>query len=96
MGKLRNQMNQRMKERMSCGKKTMCMVHKPTVDISSHSGFVRSLKELKKGGYTMREVKQIVVAQNMAKAQLGRQNLSCKERTQFMRIANARTPRPTR
>ena len=64
-----------------------------SVSISSPCEFRQSINRLKKGGISMKEKKALVLAQNRAKAQLRRKDLSMKEREEFTRISLIRIPR---
>lgn len=60
------------------------------ISIESPAAFRRSVKELKRGNFTLRERKALTLAQNRARASLIRKNLSDKERKQMRSIANIR------
>ncbi len=66
------------------------------IDITSPFAFRGSIKEIKKGGVTLMESRALNFAQRRAEAQLGRKNLSRKERKQFKEISKIRIPKPTR
>lgn len=66
------------------------------ISITSPSAFRESIQTLKKDGITTREKSGLVLAQNRARAQLGRANLSSKERRQFREIASMILPPVTR
>lgn len=63
------------------------------ISIKSPSAFKSSIKKLEKGGLTTREKRGLVLAQNRAKAQLKRKNLSKKEREQFKEISKIKIPK---
>lgn len=63
------------------------------VDITSPAAFRKSIKEMKKGKYTLNERRSLILAQNRAKAQLARKSLSPKERRQFTQITKIRIPK---
>lgn len=60
------------------------------ISIESPQAFRNSVKELKKGNFTLHERRALTLAQNRARASLGRKNLSNKERKQMMEVANIR------
>jgi len=66
------------------------------ISITSPSAFRKSIKTLKKGGITTREKRALVLAQNRARVQLKRKNLSRKERKQFGEISKMILPPITR
>lgn len=66
------------------------------ISITSPVAFQKSIRTIKKDGVTLKEKRALVLAQNRARAQLKRSNLSMKERIEFARIANIRLPRITR
>ncbi len=57
------------------------------ITIVSPTAFRKSIRILKKGGLTTTEKRALVLARNRATAQLGRKNLSPKERKQFRAIS---------
>lgn len=63
------------------------------ISIESPTAFKQSIKELKKNGLTKLERKCLILAQNRAKVQLHRKNLSSKERKQFKTIAKTKIPK---
>lgn len=63
------------------------------ISIKSPAAFRRAIKILKRGDFTLREMRALVLAQNRAKAQLNRRNLSPKERRQFREISKIRIPK---
>ncbi len=66
------------------------------ISITSTLAFDQSIQRIKKGGVTLEEKRGLVVAQNRARAQLQRKNLSLKERIEFNVIAGRRLPKVTR
>ena len=66
------------------------------IKISSPSEFRKSIKELMKNGLTLTEKRALTLARNRATAQLGRENLSDKEREEFMIISNMSIPKITK
>ena len=66
------------------------------ISIESPTAFRKSVATLRKGGLTGTEKQALVLAQNRARAQLKRKNLSPKERRQFRAIAAIKLPRVTR
>ena len=65
------------------------------ISITSPQAFQKSIKTIKKGGVTLKEFRGLQLAQNRARAQLGRKNLSLRERLQFNTIATMKIPRVT-
>lgn len=63
------------------------------ISITSPTAFRKSVRVLKKGGLTRGEQAALVLARNRAGAQLGRRNLSPKERKQFTAITKVRIPK---
>jgi len=63
------------------------------ISITSPTSFRKSIKELKKGGLNRKEKSALVLAQNRARAQLNRKNLSMKERKQFRQISKIKLPK---
>lgn len=63
------------------------------ISIKSPNAFRKSIRELKKGGLSLREKRALVLAQNRARAQLNRSDLSVKERLQFISISNMKIPK---
>lgn len=63
------------------------------ISIKSPTAFRGSIRKLKKGGLTLKEGRSLVLARNRAKAQLGRRNLSPKERREFTTISRTRIPK---
>ena len=59
------------------------------ISIKSPAAFNKSIRILKKGGFSTREKRALILAQNRAAAQLKRKDLSDKERSQFTKIAAA-------
>lgn len=63
------------------------------ITITSPTAFRRSIRTLRKGGLNRKEKNALVLAQNRAKVQLKRKNLSPKERRQFRQIAGIQLPK---
>ena len=63
------------------------------ITIRSPLAFDQSIQRVKKGGVTLEEKRGLVVAQNRARAQLQRKNLSLKERIQFNVIVSRKLPK---
>ncbi len=65
------------------------------ISIKSPTAFKRSISKLKKsnGRLSVREGRGLVLAQNRARVQLRRRNLSVKERRQFTAITKIKIPR---
>ena len=66
------------------------------ITIESPSKFRKSIREIKKGGVTLQEKRALVLARNIAGAQLQRKNLSAKERREFSKIKRTKLPKITR
>lgn len=66
------------------------------ITIKSPSAFRDSIALLRRGGVTRTEKNALVLAQNRARVQLRRKNLSPKERKQFRTIASVKLPKITR
>ncbi len=66
------------------------------IDTTSPTAFRRSVQTIKRGGVTLKEKRALVLAQNRARAQLNRRNLSQNERKQFTMISRMRLPKITR
>ncbi len=66
------------------------------ISITSPFAFRKSIRELKKGGITLKERRGLILAKNRAGAQLKRNNLSSKERKQFRTIAQINIPKVTK
>ncbi len=67
------------------------------IKIDTPQNFRRSIRILSKGGLTLKERRSLVLARNRATAQLGRKNLSRKERMEFREISRTEIPpTPTR
>ncbi len=66
------------------------------ISITSPNAFNDSIKRIKLGGVTVQEKRGLVLAQNRARAQLGRKNLSLKEKIQFTVIATTKLPKITK
>ena len=62
------------------------------IKIDTPSNFRKSIKILSKGGLTLKERRALILAQNRAKAQLGRKNLSDAERREFTEISREKIP----
>ena len=63
------------------------------ISITSPAAFQRSIGIIKKGGVTLQESRGLILAQNRARAQLNRTNLSIKERIEFTKIAMQKLPK---
>lgn len=66
------------------------------ITISSPSGFRRSIATIKQDGVTLKERRALILAQNRARVQLNRKNLSLKERIEFRAISAMRIPKITK
>ncbi len=67
------------------------------IKIDTPSNFRKSIRILSKGGLTLKERRALILAQNRAKAQLGRKNLSPSERREFTEISREKIlPTPTK
>lgn len=66
------------------------------MDMTSPTGFARSIKEVKKGGVTAEEKRALVLTRNRAAASAKRRNLSVKERKQMLVIARMKLPSVTK
>ncbi len=66
------------------------------ISITSPTAFKESIKKLKESGITTKEKRALVLARNRATTQLGRKNLSSKERKQFKAISKQSLPKITR
>ncbi len=66
------------------------------ISITSPFAFRKSIRELKKGGITLKERRGLILAKNRAGAQLKRNNLSAKEKKQFRTIAQINIPKVTK
>ncbi len=66
------------------------------ISITSPSAFRESIKKLKRGGVTLKEMRALQLAKNRAGAQLKRKNLSSKERKQFRAISKINIPKVSR
>lgn len=62
------------------------------IRIDSPSHFRQSIRTLKKGGLTQTERQALILAQNRARAQLSRKNLSKRERVQMRIISKEKVP----
>lgn len=63
------------------------------ISITSPATFRQSIRTIKQGGVTLKESRALVLAQNRARAQLNRTNLSIKERIEFTKIAMQKLPK---
>ena len=63
------------------------------ISIKNPTIFRQSIKRIKKGGITLHERRALILAKNIAKAQLKRKNLSQKERKQFRSISKIPIPK---
>ena len=63
------------------------------ISIKTPGLFRRSIEVLKRGNYTINDRKALILAQNRARAQLKRRNLSDKERRQFREISRIYIPK---
>lgn len=66
------------------------------ISITSPSAFRKSIRELKKGGITLKERQALILAKTRATVQLKRNNLSNKERKQFRTISQMNIPKVTK
>ena len=66
------------------------------ISIKSPNAFRKSIKELKKGGITLKEKRALTLARTRSLVQLKRRNLSMKERKQFRIISQMNIPKVTR
>ncbi len=66
------------------------------VSVESPKAFRQSIAVLKLGGLRPVEKRALVLAQNRARAQLNRKNLSSKERREFGTIVRIKLPKVTR
>lgn len=64
------------------------------ISITSPTAFRRSIRELRKGNYTLGDFRALTLARTRAKAMLNRKNLSPNERRQFREISKINIPRP--
>ncbi len=62
------------------------------VSIRTPTEFRMSISKLQEGRFTLAERRSLVLAQNRARAQLGRKDLSSKERMEFTEIGLIRIP----
>lgn len=65
------------------------------ISITSPADFWESIEKLKQGGLTLQESRALILAQNRAKVQLKRKNLSMEERQEFREIAEVKLPKRT-
>ena len=63
------------------------------ISIKSPTAFRMSIREVSKGGLTLKEKRALVLARTRASVQLKRRNLSPKERKQFRTISKIRIPK---
>ncbi len=63
------------------------------ISITSPAAFRKSIKILKKGGITLKEMRALQLAKNRGAAQLKRKNLSSKEKKQFRAISKINIPK---
>lgn len=66
------------------------------ISIRTPGEFRKSISNLRKNGFTLKEKRALVLARTRAKVQLKRKNLSKRERKQMRAIANTTIPRVTR
>lgn len=66
------------------------------ISITSPAAFRRSIRELKRGGVTLKERRALILAKTRATVQLKRNNLSNKERKQFRTISQMNIPKVTK
>ncbi len=66
------------------------------ISITSPAAFRKSIRELKKGGITLKERRALTLAKTRATVQLKRNNLSNKERKQFRTISQMNIPKVTK
>ena len=66
------------------------------ISITSPAAFRRSIRELKKGGITLKEKRALTLARTRSMVQLKRKNLSTKERKQFRAISKMNLPKVTK
>jgi len=66
------------------------------ISIKSPSAFKESIRKVQKGGVTSAEKRALVLAQNRARVQLHRKNLSKREVKQFASIVSMKLPRTTK
>lgn len=66
------------------------------ISIKSPFAFRKSIRELKKGGITLKEKRALTLAKIRATVQLKRNNLSNKERKQFRTISQMNIPKVTK
>ncbi|HEC39488.1 hypothetical protein LCGC14_0577090 [marine sediment metagenome] len=62
------------------------------ISIKNPAAFRKSIRTLRRNGLTLRERRALILAQNRATAQLGRRNLSAKERCEFTEISKIQIP----
>lgn len=63
------------------------------ISIKNPNQFRESISKLKTNGLSLKERRALILAQNRAKAQLGRKNLSIKERKQMREISHISIPK---
>lgn len=66
------------------------------ITIKSPRGFRRSISTLREGEITLKEKRALVLAQNRARVQLKRKNLSPSERKQLRSLASLKLPKITK
>ena len=66
------------------------------ISIKSPNAFRKSIRELKKGGITLKEKRALTLARTRSMVQLKRKNLSMKERKQFKVISQMNIPKVTK
>ena len=64
------------------------------ISITSPNAFRNSIRELKKGYYSLGDYRALILAQNRARAILNKKGLSTKERKQFEEIIGINIPKP--
>lgn len=62
------------------------------ISITSPTAFRNSIRQVGKNGYTLEELRALQLAENRAKAQLKRKDLSSKERKQLKEISKVKIP----
>lgn len=83
----------RRRQRSLFGQRVKSPILADRITIRSPGAFRESIRLLEKGGLTLTERRGLVLAQNRAGAQLGRKNLSAKERVEFEKIVKIRIPK---
>lgn len=64
------------------------------ISITSPTAFRRSIREIRKGNYTLGDYRALVLAKTRATLMLKKKNLSAKERKQFKEISKINIPKP--